>query len=188
MRDGRYLRLGDMLVQRGSLSAKKLERGLTVASQSKQRLGDVLVDLGYVSEDEIAQCLAEQYGFEFEDLSEAHPNPSALEKLTPDFALKWSVLPLELTARFKCVVADPLDIDLADTLTAIVRRPISCSLASKSALQKAIRLAYGLPQSKAHDSRKRRPKTEAVMQRDREMLLEAIDGGLANETNLRRAS
>ena len=64
-----------MLLHKGALTQRKLKRGLQVAHDTKRRLGDVLVDLGYASEQMVTQCLAEQYGFDFVDLEAVKRKP-----------------------------------------------------------------------------------------------------------------
>jgi len=138
----------------------------------------VLIDLGYASEDEIAQCLADQYGFDVADLSSVRPDPSALAKFTTEFALKWCVLPLEDGVTFRCVVSDPVNVELTDMMAMIARKPLSLTLAPKTPLLNAIRSAYGLPLLAKKTSLKKRgrvPEPESVLQRDRTMLMDAIN-------------
>jgi len=184
----RYFRLGDMLLHRGAISTTKLQRGLKVAHETQQRLGDVLVDLGYASEEEVTHCLAEQYGFPYEDLSLVSPAHDALNRITPEFALKWCVLPLEDGDRFRCVVADPLNVELSDTIAAIARKPVAFSIAGRIVLQAAIRSAYGLPAAMKVTGRRRPPQPEAILQKDRNLLLEAINFELGVDHHVRRAS
>lgn len=167
---------------------RKLQRGLEVAQESRRRLGDVLVELGYVSEEEIARCLAEQYGFAYQDLSEVDPDPMALELVTPEFALKWCVLPIAFGDQLHCVVADPLNVELSDTMAAIARKPVVCKLAGKSEIQTAVRKAYGLPTGIAVPRRRRQPQPESILQRDRSLLIEAMSGDAPVEQHNRRAA
>lgn len=183
----RFLRLGEILLERRSISHRKLQRGLELARESRQRLGDVLLELGYVSEEEIARCLAEQYGFPYQDLSQVEPDPRALELITPEFALKWCVLPIRNGEQLWCVIADPLDVELSDTMAAIARKPVVCSLAGKSEIQRSVRIAYGLPFGITTPKRRRIPQPESVLQRDRTLLIDSVSDEPANETSRRAA-
>lgn len=183
----RFLRLGEILLERRSISYRKLQRGLEVARETRQRLGDVLMELGYVSEEEIARCLAEQYGFPYQDLSQVNPDHRALELITPEFALKWCILPVKNQDQLWCVVADPLDVELSDTMAAIARKPVVCSLAGKSDIQHAVRIAYGLPIGIASPKRRRIPQPESVLQRDRSLLIDAVSDEPTIETSRRAA-
>jgi hypothetical protein len=145
------------------------------------------MELGYVSEEEVARCLADQYGFPYQDMSQIEPDPRALELITPEFALKWCVLPLEYGDQLRCVVSDPLDVELSDTMAAIARKPVVCSLAGRSEIQKAVRVAYGLPIGIAARKRRRIPQPESILQRDRTLLIESVSDEPSQEF-LRRAA
>jgi type IV pilus assembly protein PilB len=185
-----YQRLGDMLLRKGLLNNRKLQRGLRVASESKRRIGDVLIDLGYASEEEIVQCLADQYGFDVVDLATVQSDPDALAKFTAEFALKWNVLPLEDGVTFRCAASDPVNVELTDMMAMIARKPLSLVLAPKTPLSNAIRAAYGLPLLAKKTGPKRLgrvPEPESVLQRDRAMLMDAINFEMGDHLQ-RRAS
>ena len=57
-----WLPLGELLVDRGLLSARQLELALAEQSRTGRRLGEVLVGLGFVSEQALAAMLLEQVG------------------------------------------------------------------------------------------------------------------------------
>lgn len=178
-----YQRLGDMLLRKGLLDNRKLQKGLRIASESKRRIGDILIDLGYATEEEIAQCLADQYGFDIVDMDAVQSEPGAIAKFTAEFALKWCVLPLEDGVTFRCVVSDPVNVELTDMMAMIARKPLSLMLAPKTPLLNAIRAAYGLPLVVKKTSLKKRgrvPEPESVMQRDRTMLMDAINFEVAS--------
>ena len=56
--------LGQLFVEKGLLTEERLEHALAVQAATGGRLGEKLVELGYVSSSSLAQLLAEQYGVE----------------------------------------------------------------------------------------------------------------------------
>src|SRR5688572_21498921 len=64
---GPRLRLGDILVERKLISAEQLKQALEVQTQKghKKLLGEVLIDLGFVTEQQVLEILAESYGVPF---------------------------------------------------------------------------------------------------------------------------
>lgn len=56
--------LGQLFVERGLLSEEHLEKALSDQAENGGRLGEKLVELGYVSGTALARLLAEQYGVE----------------------------------------------------------------------------------------------------------------------------
>ena len=57
-------RLGDILLQQGYISEAQLKSALEAQKKSKQRLGDYLIDSGIVSDKDIMQALHIQMGIE----------------------------------------------------------------------------------------------------------------------------
>ena len=61
-------KLGDILVGWGVISAAQSEQATNVAKGSGKRLGDVLVELSFAKEEQVAKALANQFGMEYVDL------------------------------------------------------------------------------------------------------------------------
>lgn len=62
--------LGELLVQRGVLSAAELDRALAEQRRSGRLLGHVLVRRGYVNAASLMAVLAEQHGVEYASATE----------------------------------------------------------------------------------------------------------------------
>ena len=65
----RKLRIGELLVENGLLTAKQLTKALQAQKKRGMRLGQILVDLGYVEETRLLDFLAQQLDIPFVDLS-----------------------------------------------------------------------------------------------------------------------
>ena len=65
----RNLRLGDLLVQDGAITDDQLSRALTEQKSSGKRLGAALIDLGFLTEGQLITALEHQLGIEYIDLS-----------------------------------------------------------------------------------------------------------------------
>ena len=68
---GRKKRLGDLLVEAGTITQDQLTQALNVQKTEKkgQRLGDVLMDLGFTDEKQIMKALCSQLKLQPVDLS-----------------------------------------------------------------------------------------------------------------------
>ena len=62
------IRLGDMLVQQELVTGEQLKLALEEQKRSGRKLGRVLVESGYVTEEGISRGLARQIGADFVDL------------------------------------------------------------------------------------------------------------------------
>lgn len=142
---GNYRLLGQMLISKGMITSDQLDTVTREGHCRGRRIGEALVALGYVTERDITECLAEQFDFEVVDPSTLSPHPFALRLLSPHVAISHKVLMLTCSSdSVECVMSDPLDFPTSDMITEIVGRRTSIKLAPPSALVAAIRRAYGM--------------------------------------------
>lgn len=87
-------KIGELLVARGKLSARDLERALAAQLEMGDLLGRALVRLGLVSEADLIQALSEQTGVPVLDLAEIPQFPLVIEGLSLDFLKANLILPL----------------------------------------------------------------------------------------------
>ncbi len=89
-------RLGDRLVERGLITGEKLEVALQEQRRAHRPLGRILASLGFVSQADIARCLAEDFGLEFLPASAVEPDPLVLSGLDPTFVRETLCFPYRL--------------------------------------------------------------------------------------------
>ena len=58
----RYLRLGEILIERGKIEAEDLERALELQQERGDKLGKILVDMGLIAQRDVLAALSEQLG------------------------------------------------------------------------------------------------------------------------------
>lgn len=187
-----YQRVGDWLVTQGVLTEEQRDQAIQVQQQGKSRFGEVVVSLGFTTEAEIANCLAQQYDLPRADLANIKPTEEALKLVSPTFALSRVMLPVKVTqTEFHCVISDPLDIQATDYLTRAIGKRLVLSVGAGSEIFEAITKAYSIPTEKAETTNstqqvtekipsqkpKRKPrKVKVDEQADRKKLLGAISG------------
>jgi type IV pilus assembly protein PilB len=143
----KHIRLGELLVQEGLISVTQLEKGVSTQRQEGGKLGEILVKLGMVKEDQMVAVLGKQLNVPYFSLGTGMLKPAigqGLEQLIPqDFALKNSVLPLSRTLKSLTVaVSDPLDLILIDNLERLTNCEINPVIATKSDIIKAVEVFY----------------------------------------------
>ncbi|GFE61846.1 response regulator [Geobacter sp. AOG2] len=111
-----WKKLGQILVERGILTALSVERVLAVSKRQQKRFGWTLEDLGLVTGDELAGALAEQYGLkQVSNLANYSYSQEALGAITAEFALQNLIFPLKLEGgKLALAVADPTDMKVVD--------------------------------------------------------------------------
>jgi type IV pilus assembly protein PilB len=138
--------LGALLIRDGRVSEEELEAavGQQRISGSK-RLGELLVEHGLVTRDQVARLLAEQYELPFVELSESVETPGAAAALLPgSIARRYSALPIRVFPDGSLLVAvsDPTTALHADELRAAAGIPLHFAVALPDAIAAAIARAY----------------------------------------------
>jgi type IV pilus assembly protein PilB len=103
-------RLGAVLLERGYVSDESLQQAIGRHAEVGGRLGDVLVNIGVISEGRIARAIEESIGIPLVMLPRVDVMPEALAKVNADTAYEVGALPFALDGtRLRVAFEDPLD-------------------------------------------------------------------------------
>jgi Type II secretion system (T2SS), protein E, N-terminal domain len=141
--DMREMPLGTLFFREGLLTEEQLEEALQDGMQRGKRLGEVLLERGLVSENDLGRLLAGQKGLQFVQLDAATIDPAAVQLLSVEKARLHTVLAIGFQEGLPVVaVADPSN----DLVIENVRRALNCEprlvVAGREALNQQIELAY----------------------------------------------
>lgn len=138
-------RIGDILLESGTITQAQLAEALSVQRRTRARLGRVLVDLGAATERQIAQALADQLELPLMNLSSQRIDPEAVKLVPEALARKRRIVPLQLDGTNLVVaMVDPLDVFAIDDAGIAARRPVKPVVAVESEVDAAIERAYGM--------------------------------------------
>jgi type IV pilus assembly protein PilB len=143
------IRLGDLLVQAQLVTSEKVEEALARQKQTGRRLGETLIELGSVSEQEVAQVLSSQLSLPWANLRHIDFSRELLNLVSADLAEKWAVVPVYVRRMRKegdtlfVALDDPLNEKALAEIAAHVSMPVKPMVASSSELRSAIRAYYG---------------------------------------------
>jgi type II secretion system (T2SS) protein E len=140
-----WVPLGTLLLRVGAIDPEQLEIALTEKERSPRRLGEILVEWGWVPSVAIARALAEQYGMPFLDLSQTEIQPDAAMRLSEDAARRLHALPIRFLPDHLLLVglADPTDVLAAEELRSLLGTGICLNVVDIDALQAAFSRLYG---------------------------------------------
>ena len=137
------LRLGEVLVAQKLISQEQLRVALEEQKRSGRRLGRVLVDLGLLTEEKMAQGLARQLNLRYVDLKSHSFNRAVVAKLPEAAARRFRAVALEERgAKLVVGMADPTDLFAFDELTRILKRDVEPALVTETLLLQALDQAY----------------------------------------------
>ena len=137
-------RLGDILVESGFLNASELAEALSTQKETGKRLGEVIVESGLMTEFDILRAVSSQYDYPIIDLSSIEVDPKATALLTQKFCEENVVLPIGFDDD-KLVVAidDPMNITIEDELQFQTGYQITMMLATHSSILDSVKVNYG---------------------------------------------
>ncbi len=138
------LRLGDLLLKAQLITQDQLNKALEEQRSLGGRLGEVLLRLGYVSEEDIIECLSHQFGVPSINLRHFEID-EAVAKLVPvDLLRKYNVIPVNKTgATLTVAMADPTNIFAMDEITFMTGYRVEPVVASEEAIRAAIDRHFG---------------------------------------------
>ncbi len=144
----KYLKLGDMLLREGFITQEQLQKALETQNKEGGRLGEILVKMGAVKEEQVVSTLGKQLGIPYFSLGTGMLKPAVdqglEESISKDFAIKNLVLPLSrILKSLTCAVYDPLDLILIDNLKRLTGCEVNPVIATKVDIIKAIEEFYG---------------------------------------------
>ncbi|MBP7721750.1 MAG: Flp pilus assembly complex ATPase component TadA [Alphaproteobacteria bacterium] len=143
-------RMGDRMVTQGLITESQLNVALQEKKISGKMLGEILVELGFITEDVLTRFLAESSGFELFDPKHTIVDGDALSLLEKKVALKYNMLPISKSGNdVRVAMADPYDVVALDTLRRFLPKgaQIKPLVTTAKVLAEAIDAAYGYASS-----------------------------------------
>jgi type IV pilus assembly protein PilB len=145
MESGDHKRLGDLLVEAGLITREKLGNALGVQQKTKERLGKVLFNLGYVSEQSMIEVLAFQFGVPHVLLSDMVIEKEVATLIPAALAEKYQLIPIKKQDR-KLTVAmvDPTNFYAVDDIRMLSGCEVNPVIATETEVMDAISSTYGV--------------------------------------------
>jgi type IV pilus assembly protein PilB len=135
---------GEFLVTSGVLTRTQLGKALDEQRRYGGRLGEALLRLGMMTEEQVTQALAEHLSmeyFHFDDISKINLNVSRM--LDETIAKRFCLVAIgEVDGRVVIAMADPLNVIAIDTITLKIKRPIKVVIGSAQEIRKLIEVVY----------------------------------------------
>lgn len=137
------IRLGDLLVQDGLITEEQLQAALSEQKRQGRKLGATLISMGYVTEDQVLDSLARQLNVERVSMARYEFDPEVVRKLPETLARRFRAIVLADDGESLLVgMADPTDIFAYDELCRHLKRPIRLAVVSENELLRVIDRIY----------------------------------------------
>lgn len=103
--------VGQLLIERGIIVQSQLDESLAVQANKGGLLGQILVELGFATEEDVAQAITTQYGLPFLPLKNYAVDPEVVKLIPENVARQYCLMPVDR-------IGDTLTIAMADPFNA----------------------------------------------------------------------
>jgi type IV pilus assembly protein PilB len=137
--------LGEILLERNLITKPQLERGLAVQKEKGGLIGEVLVALGYVQEQDITQALISQYGFPYLPLNSYEIDPDVIKIFPAQLVREYLVIPVDKYGKNVTVtMGNPLDSQAIEYIEAQYGVRLQTFISTATDIRNAIEKYYPL--------------------------------------------
>ncbi|MBS3910194.1 MAG: Flp pilus assembly complex ATPase component TadA [Actinobacteria bacterium] len=142
------IRLGELLVAFGIITQEQLEDALFEQKKSGRRLGHVLRQLGYVSEETMIEFLGKQLNIPSIDLEQVVPDKEVVNLIPEAIARRHKVIPVSRVGNvLTLAMPDPLDVFAIDDVAGISGCDINAVVSTERSVLKAIDKYYWIQET-----------------------------------------
>ena len=137
--------LGRILIKMGKLRRSQVLEALDIQKERRGPIGAILVELGYITEDDLNFALAAQSGMEAVDLNKVDVPPEVLGIMSSQMAQTYRVIPFDLGADGKVLslaIDNPDNFRATDDLQTLLSYRIKPFLANPTDMQNALDRFY----------------------------------------------
>jgi hypothetical protein len=132
--------LGTLLIEAGHIDSARLDEALRIGADTGERLGEVVVRMGWATEDDLAKTLAEQWHLRYVERSAISFDADALSRMSREEATRLEALPMQVSEDGAVIVAlaEPTDARIL-ALRALLGDRIDCVVVAKTAIDAGLR-------------------------------------------------
>jgi len=137
--------LGTVLLQRGFVTQEQIDEAIAEQARTSRPLGRVLVANGVITEAQLVGALAEQAGLEFVDLGDHQVDPTAASTITDALARRYQALPIAWEGSTLVVaMADPANVLAVDDIRSVTGADVRPVVSTREAIESAINRVHRL--------------------------------------------
>src|ERR1041385_119737 len=133
-----------MLIERHQITEEDLERALELQKERGDKLGKILVDLGFIAMRDVLAALSDQLAVPLAALDEPPPTSPEIQGLSARFMRQCRILPVSVDdSSVTIAMADPLDFETISAVRGFCGLKVKTALAGEQEIIDAIEKHYG---------------------------------------------
>src|SRR3989338_2920095 len=135
--------LGQILAERGVITANQLKEALAVQKNQGGLIGEVIVNLGFAKEEDIAYCLSLQFGYPYLPLENYHVSQEVVSLVPKNVCGHYCLLPIDkIGTTLTVAMANPLNIQAIEDLEDLTHCDIQIFVSTPSDIRSGIERFY----------------------------------------------
>lgn len=132
-----------MLVEQGIINQNQLDRALSAQKEKGGLIGEILVELGFAKEEDIAHALTVQYGFPYLPLDNYEINPDMVKIIPARVCRQYLLMPIDKIGNNLSVgMSNPLNIQAVEDIELLSGCNVQIFVCTASDIKKAIEKHY----------------------------------------------
>ncbi|MBM3255442.1 MAG: hypothetical protein FJZ08_04000 [Candidatus Omnitrophica bacterium] len=135
--------LGELLIERGIIDKLQLEEALSRQQDKGGLIGEIMVELGFVKEEDIAQTLTAQYGFPYLPLGNYEVNQEVAHIIPSRVARQYLIIPIDkIGNNLTLAMSNPLNVQAIEDVELISGCNVQAFVSTSSDIKLAIDKYY----------------------------------------------
>lgn len=135
--------LGELLIERKIITAEQLQKALEYQRVNGGLVGEILVQLGFSREEDIAQVLTAQYGFPYLPLANYDIDAEVARVIPEQVARQYCLIPIDKIANNLTVaMSNPLNTQAIEDVEMITQCVVQAFVSTTTDIKKAIERSY----------------------------------------------
>ncbi|MCA9322300.1 MAG: Flp pilus assembly complex ATPase component TadA [Planctomycetes bacterium] len=135
--------LGQILVAQDIVEEKQIDEALRLQKETGAKLGQALLKLGHIDDDQLGRALARQAQMPFVDLKKGRIAPEVIQLVPANLAEEYGIVPIKVQGKDVIVaLVDPVQAFNLENLRFLLNLNFRCAVASESGLREAFKRYY----------------------------------------------
>ena len=145
------IRIGDLLVEAGAITQEELEQALAKQKEEGGRIGNVIMDMGFISRELLITVLTTQMGIEYCEVKSVKIDEGVTKLVPENLVTKYNAMPIGFDENnpnmLKVAMADPMDLNAVDDISIASGLQVEPLLSFEDDLVSVIGKYYGSAQA-----------------------------------------
>ncbi|NSW85866.1 MAG: type IV-A pilus assembly ATPase PilB [Syntrophobacteraceae bacterium] len=136
-------KIGELLLQEGLIDLEQLNKALEEQQHTGERIGTVLIKLGFITEEVLVEFIARQFNLPQVNIAKLTVSRDTIGLIPPDIAQRYQAVPFGLIGNtLNVAMADPGNLFVIDDMRFLTRRNIQVHVASEFSIKSTLSRFY----------------------------------------------